>query len=305
MDSQIKQIADKLLLGFCDPPAYARPLYLGAKHGGLWYFWDGEKAIAPAKDAITCRIKSIDIATKEFKGKQNPKLHVKIDAGSQYTLVSGLETVTAKSLLWGLAAADLRQVLIISMSAGKEENAVFANVFQGGAPVNREEISYNRITESQILDLVAQLQSVLTGKAPTPKPESPAPEPLTGQGRLIDSDQAAVDRLANQIRQMSAAHTNLVRQKIDQWREAIGATAHDVLIKRWEKRCRELGVAATDRAGLIELIPVEMKKAGWDKAQAQQYLISKYSKRSRDELSNGELQEFLAHLRSQAKVGAW
>lgn len=54
-----------------------------------------------------------------------------------------------------------------------------------------------------------------------------------------------------------------------------------------------------DRSDEIAQIDVEMRRLGWTKAQGRKYLLDTYNKRSRQQLNDQELLEFLEYLASQ------
>lgn len=54
-----------------------------------------------------------------------------------------------------------------------------------------------------------------------------------------------------------------------------------------------------DRSDEIARIGVEMKRLGWTTIQGREYLKQRYGKRSRQELNDSELLDFLAHLELQ------
>jgi hypothetical protein len=54
-----------------------------------------------------------------------------------------------------------------------------------------------------------------------------------------------------------------------------------------------------DRSDEIARIGVEMKRLGWTTIQGREYLKQRYGKRSRQELNDSELLDFLAYLESQ------
>ena len=62
----------------------------------------------------------------------------------------------------------------------------------------------------------------------------------------------------------------------------------------------EKGKESTDRSEEIARIGVEMKRLGWTTEQGRSYLKRTYGKKSRQELSDDELLDFLRYLESQA-----
>ncbi|NJR39013.1 MAG: hypothetical protein HC781_09465 [Leptolyngbyaceae cyanobacterium CSU_1_4] len=60
-----------------------------------------------------------------------------------------------------------------------------------------------------------------------------------------------------------------------------------------------LGEETQDRSDEIARIGVEMKRLGWTTIQGREYLKQRYGKRSRQELNDSELLDFLAYLENQ------
>ncbi|HEY9852676.1 MAG TPA: hypothetical protein V6D28_24605 [Leptolyngbyaceae cyanobacterium] len=56
--------------------------------------------------------------------------------------------------------------------------------------------------------------------------------------------------------------------------------------------------APTDSSDTINMINIEMKRVGWTNEQGREYLWRTYKKRSRAQLSDEQLVEFLSHLES-------
>ncbi len=54
-----------------------------------------------------------------------------------------------------------------------------------------------------------------------------------------------------------------------------------------------------DLSDVISKISVEMQRLGWEAPDGQNYLIKTFNKRSRSQLTNDELLQFLSHLKSQ------
>lgn len=60
--------------------------------------------------------------------------------------------------------------------------------------------------------------------------------------------------------------------------------------------------APTDLSDVIAQTSVELKRLGWTNAEGRNYLQTTYSKRSRQQLSDQELMDFLQHLQSQPSL---
>jgi hypothetical protein len=124
----------KIKLGLCNPP---EPIYLYVKNGELsgepylWYNYeiDKEKTIPVQQRGLTGYISELRLTTKEFKGKENTKLDIVVNADEIYIIRSGVETNFAKTFL---LAASLIQAfdkpLIIAATSG-DKNVVFCRLY--------------------------------------------------------------------------------------------------------------------------------------------------------------------------------
>jgi hypothetical protein len=124
----------EIKLGLCNPP---EPIYLFVNQGEVdgesyvWYKFDisQDKKIPVLQRALTGYLSSLRLTTKEFKGKDNLKLDIVVNADELYIVRTGVETNFAKSFL--LAASliqDFSKPLIIVANAG-DENTVFCNLY--------------------------------------------------------------------------------------------------------------------------------------------------------------------------------
>jgi hypothetical protein len=124
----------EIKLGLCNPP---EPIYLYVNQGEVdsesyvWYKFDisQDKKIPVLQRALTGYLSSLRLTTKEFKGKDNLKLDIVVNADELYIVRTGVETNFAKSFL--LAASliqDFSKPLIIVANAG-DENTVFCNLY--------------------------------------------------------------------------------------------------------------------------------------------------------------------------------
>lgn len=130
------------VLGFGDPPK-TRYIYANRQYPDcLWYFWDGGKnSHEPiASHAITGVIDKIEIETKEYRGKPDPKLNVYVKADRPYVIQSGLDTLFAKGLIFTLSKLPIeafRKPIMIAVEAGGDEKVLFSRVYNPatGSPV--------------------------------------------------------------------------------------------------------------------------------------------------------------------------
>jgi hypothetical protein len=316
-------------LGFCPVPGTsARTINVNAAKGGVWYFYDKatDTATLPPENAIECEILGTRIFQQsERKGEPIIKWALRVQADEAYELVIGTTTMTAKSLLIGLSAADLRRPVILSFRAGKEKT-VFGDVWQDGSVCGEVGVSYSAISDDDVADMLAAFEARLGGAvqdspkatpprnsskpiakaisvpqrpaAPSPQPPAIATDALTGQTQMFE-EAGIVDQFSRMIQMMGAAQEGDILDKLNQQRVALGPDAYAILVNRLKSKVRDLNSRVPfDRAAAIALIPVEMERVGWSKEEAKAHLGG----RVRADLSDQELDAFLAHLRSLPKV---
>jgi hypothetical protein len=153
------QSQDKASLGFCDPPV-TRTIYANRQYPDcLWYFWNGGtgKHEPIAQCAIRGVVENVSIEQKEFRGKPDHKLNVLIKADKSYKIQFGLETETAKGILWTLANIsdeDLSGPLTIAVEPGETEQVLFTKVYKGSQSLYFErsgEINWKKVA-NQVVD---------------------------------------------------------------------------------------------------------------------------------------------------------
>ncbi|MBW4455856.1 MAG: hypothetical protein KME55_25915 [Nostoc indistinguendum CM1-VF10] len=168
----------EIKLGLCNPP---EPIYLYVKNAELgresylWYHYDidKEKTIPVPQRALTGYLSELRLTTKEFKGKDNLKLDIVVNADELYVVRTGIETNFAKSFL--LAASlvqDFSKPLIIVATAG-DENTVFCNLYDA-VTKSRIEREWNK--NADWTTIIRDIQSLL-GKTSSSIPESPLTPP--------------------------------------------------------------------------------------------------------------------------------
>jgi hypothetical protein len=108
----------------------------------------------------------------------------------------------------------------------------------------------------------------------------PVNEPMINEPIAIESPQAPMLELLPQLEESSEK---------------------DKAIKPKKDKPEELSLAeeTQDRSDEIARIGVEMKRLGWTTIQGREYLKQRYGKRSRQELNDPELLDFLAYLEDQ------
>lgn len=124
----------EIKLGLCNPP---QPIYLYVKKlevDGRIYAWynceiEQDKKISVSQRALTGYVSELRLTDKDFKGKDNLKLDIVVQADEIYIVRSGIETNFAKSFLLAASVVkDFTQPLIIVATPG-DENSVFCNLY--------------------------------------------------------------------------------------------------------------------------------------------------------------------------------
>jgi hypothetical protein len=146
--------------------------------------------------------------------------------------------------------------------------------------------------------------SILVDPAPVAPPKRPSLEQPTAPA--LDQSQPVKEKIINEsiinepiaiehtIEPPQAKKLELVPQRED-------SSEKDKAIKPKKDKPEELSrVEETqDRSDEIARIGVEMKRLGWTTIQGREYLKQRYGKRSRQELNDPELLDFLAYLENQ------
>jgi hypothetical protein len=291
-------------LGFCPSPMRRR-LYANLQYNCPLYFWNGAtKQPEPTQyPAIACVVQAIAVEPGEHKGKPNNKVIIDIVADAPYRLVIGIDTLTVKSLLLGLAQVNFAQPATFAFRSGDEENALFCDVWQDGDRFGSGDRPLKQITESDVLDLIDQIQSKLMPIAAKPEsiaaatePESIASDrlpviadPLTGQTALIPDEGPIVDALNSAIRTIRSPYdASMVRRTIAARRDALGEAMYAAVMARYHQHDTKLDYAAA----IGELVG-ELR---WEQSQAATKLEEWFGVRSRSKLSAVQLRDCYDHL---------
>lgn len=163
----LTQLVTKDKLGF--GPLPEQMIYIGREHGGLWYEWNGEGAKIIEHPALNGYLQQIELAKKEYKGKETDKLRISINAGTRFTLQTSLESVFAKGFLEGLLALGARAkeaMLTIVPQAGSDEKVVLCTLYADGERVRAN------WSERSGAELYAEVQQMLGGQANAEQPGS-------------------------------------------------------------------------------------------------------------------------------------
>ncbi|BAY91410.1 MULTISPECIES: hypothetical protein [unclassified Tolypothrix] len=153
----------EIKLGLGNPP---QPIYLYVKKlevDGRIYAWynceiEQDKKIPVGQRALTGYVLELRLTDKDFKGKDNLKLDIVVQADEIYIVRSGIETNFAKSFLLAASVVkDFTQPLIIVATPG-DENSVFCNLYDALTKIRiRREWNPNADWGAIIRDVQSQL----------------------------------------------------------------------------------------------------------------------------------------------------
>ncbi|RCJ18459.1 hypothetical protein A6770_33015 [Nostoc minutum NIES-26] len=155
----------EIKLGLCNPP---EPIYLYVKSGEssgesyLWYRYDinNDKTIPVQEKGLTGYLTELRLTAKEFRGKDNIKLDIVVNADEVYVIRTGIETNFAKTFL--LAASlvqDFSKPLIFAATPG-EETVVFCRLYNAITKTRfRQEWDANADWEGIIQSIQTKLSS--------------------------------------------------------------------------------------------------------------------------------------------------
>jgi hypothetical protein len=127
--------SDRLSLGFSDFTG-DRWVYIGddGVSDAPWYFFINNEKLFINQSCLTGFLIGIEKVSREYKGKIQHKLLVKIKADQSYVIQIGLNTVFAKGLLLGLEKFtqeyDFKSIPVsIVARKGDSENVNFCSIF--------------------------------------------------------------------------------------------------------------------------------------------------------------------------------
>jgi hypothetical protein len=326
MEELLRQILNELQqqrspLGFGASPT---PKYIYANiqpDGTLWYHWNhAENKPEPIRDdCLTCKVLAVKIKSKEFKGKEKPKLLVSVMGDRPYIIETGIETVFAKSLLTVLAqtpATTLKRPISITVQAGDSEKVLFCRVYDAdGAklmvnPYGENE-DWGAVIAAAIsnVEAAAGKQSIPDTEKVTPRPAAPdlvlTPPPVEGEkphGGVVDKIKDLFRR-ASTLEQVDQAHAWAQDERQMAAIAAIPGIYADVA--RWKaeasRRVMQSTFASTpenDVSSTLIAIEAELDRLKWTKEDGKKYLLEKYGVRSRQQLTDAQLVEFLTALKA-------
>lgn len=288
-------------LGFGHPPK-PRYIYANRQYADcLWYFWNGAKnEHEPIEHhAITGVITKLEIETKEFRGKPDPKVNLHIKADRPYVIQSGLDTLFAKGLVFTLSRlpkSAFSQPITIAVEPGETEQVLFCRIYN---PEKGEAVYAPYGEDVDWADTIAKAQAKIN-PATTP---APIHAEWDGQQSLTPVDNRGIaDRF---LADLAAAETleAVDKLKVHLTKEAFGP-AFSLMRQKWEQKRGSLAAAEpqTDLSGLVAEISVLVDRCGWKPKHGSAYLVETYGKRTRAELTSQELVEFRDYLTDRATV---
>lgn len=151
-------------LGLCNPPEL---IYLYVKSGEdtnagayLWYQYniDTQQTIPIKERGLTGHLTALKLTSKTFKGKENMKLDIVVQADETYVIRTGIETNFAKTFLLCVSQVqDFSKPLVISVAPGNE-NVVFCRVFDA---ISKQRIKADWDSGANWAEIISQVQQRL------------------------------------------------------------------------------------------------------------------------------------------------
>lgn len=297
----------------------------------LWYIWKHEaNTHEPVTHAtLSGYLTGFDVKEGEHKGKPTYKLRTYLKAnGRSYCVVSGLETGFSAGLMSALnelGGAFLRDNWIaIEPTAGDDEKVLFCNVYTAkghcfappseGLDIRGVMQQLNAALGDQQEERKKEIASQHSQPSAVPKPlpkinasgksaQQVAQElklPIGVEQGFADPTPPAVsaDSLNKEIDFMALDQVEAIGAKIESAKEILGPTFASVM-DRFSRKVMTLSneaQKADNQLQLIESIGARINQLNWTKKRASDSLFERYGKRTRAELTGGELVDFDAFL---------
>lgn len=258
--------------------------------GALWYTVKGENQIPIHNNAIRGRVERLEIVSLQRRGKETDKLQLTMDCGDwHYVLEAGAESEFAQSLVYNLATLtpdQLRQPIIIQPEPGEDSAVLFACVRTMDYKrvfVEREKAPpYQKVLERAIANITKA-----GGNQPKEQVNRQAIDLMGEFNKLIDGVKSEADLIATY--EWVQANWN-----------AIAQVPKNATYVNERMEAQQARFAPTqDLSDVIAETDVEMRRLGWDAKKGREFLKRQYGKRSRQELDEGELRDFLNYLKAQ------
>jgi hypothetical protein len=270
---EIKAGNAKTPLGFGHPP---KPRYVYANRqypDALWYFWIGadNKHEPIEHHALTGEIVKLDIETKEFRGKPDPKVNLTVKADRTYIIQAGFDTLFAKGLLYSLASNKMPNfdgLWTIAVEPGETEQVLFCRIYD---PVTGESVYAPYPDDVDWPAVAAKAQAKLGQPASAPEAlpaATPKAKPV-GKPAVKAVEPAAVE--------------------------------DDEITGEWSIE----DAPEFDRADLMAESSKLAKAMGWNGQRAKQFITEEFPGcESRDDLNDDQLLALVTEWQSLAKVAA-
>lgn len=304
-------------LGFQESTRY---FYINAVRcsGYLWYEVPPEKEPIPFKQdsfvGYLLRINSPDVSRRE---KEVKKFHLYMESedGVVFRFEAGWGSQTAKSIISVIAALtpeQIKQPIKLSPYLGTDKSVVFIDIQVGGEKIFAP---YNKQTDWDALYQVAlqklgKPEHTLPGETTaafdtTESHPDPYPDPVpTETSSVILTGAGVVDRFNAQLRSAKSLPDliNLsiwINQSPEREEIAEVPSTRGWMIAELNRLAAQFN---SDVSEISASIMVEMQRLHWSTEQGKAHLQQTYRKRSRQELSGGELLDFLGYLKTQSQL---
>lgn len=293
----------KVALGFQE--SLFTTVYLNAvkSPGHVWYRVLNGEQVPIKEQAFAGYLKRVDRTTETRRDKETEKLHLWMEgqSGALYRFEAGWKSHTFRSLVSSLASLtpeQLCQPIVLFPYCGDDPSVLFVKLYSGGKSVFAP---YNDQTDWE------SLWSAVQQKFPADQPDSPQPTERTAT-RTLSAPQSQPPAGSGPIDQfkvlLQESNTLDDLMAIAFWLHdsAEGQEIREVPVSYgWVlDRLKEKAAAAScDMSNVLAGTDVEMRRLGWSAQDGRNHLTNAYGKRSRQELHQGQLLDFLAYLKTQ------
>ncbi|BAY91279.1 MULTISPECIES: hypothetical protein [unclassified Tolypothrix] len=204
----------EIKLGLGNPP---QPIYMYVKKlevDGRIYAWynceiEQDKKIPVSQRALTGYVLELRLTDKDFKGKDNLKLDIVVQADEIYIVRSGIETNFAKSFLLAASVVkDFTQPLIIVATPG-DENSVFCNLYDA---ITKTRIRREWNPNADWATIIRDVQSQLTPTSDSVDYVQPVPPQSNPKQTTVTSAIHPQDLRVKQIRKLLNYPLDLIKE---------------------------------------------------------------------------------------------
>jgi hypothetical protein len=178
------------------------------------------------------------------------------------------------------------------------EEPTFSHGQLDSVPLNRVSTDTSWLDDTSDTDVSTQITS-----SPMTSMHIAAPEIAANWNKNVLKEEPAKAAVADVYTEDEPSFsgnkvTSISSRRVDPDKSATGLEPTNTQTSAASKKAASVS-DPIDRSNEIALINIEMKRLGWTDAQGRDYLIQTYNKRSRSNLSDPELLEFLQYLESQ------